>query len=67
MDWKDSPEQAAFRGEVRALIHDRLPQRYQDIIARDGAVGQVTGGWQQDRKLAAAGAYAASRALVSTI
>ena len=28
MDWADTPEQAAFRAEVRAFIGERLPERY---------------------------------------
>jgi len=50
MDWSDNPGQASFREEVRTLIQDRLPRRYREIVERDGAVGQITGGWQQDRK-----------------
>lgn len=29
MNWKDTPEQAAFREEVRAFIRDRFPAAYQ--------------------------------------
>ena len=29
MDWNDTPEQAAFRDEVRTFIQQKLPQRYQ--------------------------------------
>ena len=28
MDWSDTPEQTTFREEVRALIQERLPERY---------------------------------------
>ena len=28
MDWNDSPAQAEFRAEVRALIEQHLPERY---------------------------------------
>ena len=28
MDWADTPEQAAFRAEVRGVIEGRLPERY---------------------------------------
>src|SRR5262245_2078333 len=45
MDWNDTPEQAAFRQEVRTLIQDRLPERYQ----KAGEQGE-RGGWQSDRK-----------------
>jgi alkylation response protein AidB-like acyl-CoA dehydrogenase len=40
MDWKDTQEQAAFRGEVQQLITSGLPKRY-----REGH-----GEWVQDRK-----------------
>ncbi len=40
MDWKDTPEQAAFRREVQTLIETKLPARYQ--------AGH--GEWVQDRK-----------------
>ncbi|MYJ57593.1 MAG: hypothetical protein F4088_01500, partial [Chloroflexi bacterium] len=47
MDWRDTPEQAAFRGEVSALIDQRLPQRYRDFAAR-GAMPERA--WENDRK-----------------
>jgi alkylation response protein AidB-like acyl-CoA dehydrogenase len=59
MDWSDSPEQAAFREEVRTFIHDRLPERYRAVLEAeegDGASepgeegGEYAGGWQADRK-----------------
>ncbi len=40
MDWNDTPEQAAFRAEVKALIDNGLPEAYQ------GGKGE----WIQDRK-----------------
>jgi len=40
MDWKDTPEQAAFRAEVIELIDSGLPEAYQ------GGKGE----WVQDRK-----------------
>jgi len=40
MDWNDTPEQKAFRAEVRALIEDGLPARY-----RSGDENR----WQSDR------------------
>ncbi|TAK78076.1 MAG: hypothetical protein EPO16_04340, partial [Dehalococcoidia bacterium] len=44
MDWKDSPEQAAFRQEVRTLIQTKLPERYRV------SGGESEGGsWQVDR------------------
>ena len=45
MDWNDTPEQAAFRQEVRSLIQEKLPERYQ----KSGEEGE-RGGWQVDRK-----------------
>ncbi|MEZ4504095.1 MAG: acyl-CoA dehydrogenase family protein [Dehalococcoidia bacterium] len=45
MDWNDTPEQAAFRNEVRTLIQERLPERYK----KSGEEGE-RGGWQVDRK-----------------
>jgi len=47
MDWVDTPEQAAFRREVRALIESRLPARYREAAARGGP-GERT--WEFDRK-----------------
>ncbi len=40
MDWQDSADQAAFRTQVKDLIHAKLPQRY-----REG-----DGDWEHDRK-----------------
>ena len=45
MDWTDTPEQAAFRNEVRSLIADRLPRHYQ--MPRDAS---MEAGWDADRK-----------------
>lgn len=42
MDWVDSPEQATFRAEVRALISRELPERYRG--QRQDA------NWQRDRR-----------------
>jgi alkylation response protein AidB-like acyl-CoA dehydrogenase len=47
MDWRDSPEQAAFRAQVREVIETRLPQRYRDLAA-NGEVAQRA--WEFDRK-----------------
>ena len=47
MDWNDSPEQAAFRAQVRSFIQQRLPARYRDPAR---GTGLFEGGWQQDRK-----------------
>lgn len=47
MDWNDTPEQAAFRREVRSLIEERLPQRYKRMAAT-GSYGERQ--WEFDRK-----------------
>ena len=36
MDWIDSPEQAAFRVQVKELIDTRLPDRYQELARQGG-------------------------------
>jgi alkylation response protein AidB-like acyl-CoA dehydrogenase len=50
MDWNDTPEQAAFRQEVRTFIQTKLPPRYQR--RDDSEEGEEAGfyGWQNDRK-----------------
>ena len=47
MDWSDSGEQARFRGQVRTLIAERLPERY-----RRGGAGahRHERTWEFDRK-----------------
>ncbi len=47
MDWRDTPEQAAFRSEVSTLIESRLPRRYRDFAAH-GAMPERA--WENDRK-----------------
>jgi alkylation response protein AidB-like acyl-CoA dehydrogenase len=47
MDWKDTPEQAAFRAQVRDVIQKKLPRRYQDAAARGGPGERA---WEFDRK-----------------
>ncbi len=49
MDWKDTPEQAAFRAEVQDLIRQRLPARYRDEAAAGIARERA---WETDRKSA---------------
>ncbi|MEZ4501775.1 MAG: acyl-CoA dehydrogenase family protein [Dehalococcoidia bacterium] len=47
MDWADTPDQAAFRDEVRSFIQTRLPDRYR----KNGDTGGSEAvGWQADRK-----------------
>ena len=45
MDWDDTPEQAAFRTEVREMLAAKLPDRYR--MKRDQS---MEGGWDADRK-----------------
>ncbi len=47
MDWNDTPEQAAFRDQVRAVIEQRLPPRYQ-ALAQSAHEGERQ--WEFDRK-----------------
>jgi hypothetical protein len=47
MDWNDTPEQAAFRREVRQVIETKLPERYR-IAAASGGPGERA--WEFDRK-----------------
>src|SRR5688500_18683514 len=47
MDWKDSPEQAAFRAEVQQLVATRLPERYRSMAASGFMEGRT---WEWDRK-----------------
>ncbi|MYD65249.1 MAG: hypothetical protein F4X26_04590 [Chloroflexi bacterium] len=48
MDWSDTPEQAAFRQEVRALIDEHLPDLYRRM-RDDGTEEGYEGGWIADR------------------
>ncbi|MGH2583636.1 MAG: acyl-CoA dehydrogenase family protein, partial [Dehalococcoidia bacterium] len=47
MEWKDTPEQAAFRADVQAMIHTRLPERYRRLSATGDLEGRQ---WEWDRK-----------------
>jgi len=47
MDWKDSPEQAAFRARVREVVETKLPSRYQEAAVRGGPGERA---WEFDRK-----------------
>ncbi|MHB8578163.1 MAG: acyl-CoA dehydrogenase family protein [Dehalococcoidia bacterium] len=49
MDWRDSPEQAAFRAEVQAVVSSRLPERYKQLAAAGSLEGRA---WEFDRKSA---------------
>ena len=45
MDWADSPEQAAFRAEVRAMFAGRTPDYYRERAARG-----LDSDWSADRR-----------------
>ena len=47
MEWGDSPEQAAFRAEVRAFIGEALPGYYR-VRADDPRPRGLEGDWQED-------------------
>jgi alkylation response protein AidB-like acyl-CoA dehydrogenase len=51
MDWSDSPEQAAFRAEVRAFFQDRMPAIYK-ALAEEGRDDSWSGGWPYHVRLA---------------
>ncbi len=53
MDWADTPEQAAFRGEVRSFIHERFPESYRPDLESDQSVEpeDIPGyNWPADRR-----------------
>ena len=48
MDWSDTPEQAVFRQEVKALVGEHLPELYRRM--RDEGIEEgYEGGWIADR------------------
>jgi alkylation response protein AidB-like acyl-CoA dehydrogenase len=47
MDWRDTPEQAAFRHEVQEVIRTRLPERYREYARTGSLEGRA---WEFDRK-----------------
>ncbi len=47
MEWLDSPDQADFRAQVRAVIESRLPARYREMAASDAPTEEQP--WQVDR------------------
>ena len=59
MDWDDTPQQAAFRAEVRTFLRERLPARYREQAAEIGGEGER--GWQADRASEDPAARAAAR------
>ncbi|HRC63479.1 MAG TPA: acyl-CoA dehydrogenase family protein, partial [Dehalococcoidia bacterium] len=48
MDWNDSPEQAAFRDEVRSFVKDHLPEYYDRTRLQRGFVEEAERDWQWD-------------------
>jgi alkylation response protein AidB-like acyl-CoA dehydrogenase len=48
MDWSDTPQQAAFRAEVRQFIQGRMPDRYRRG-SDDEVTEELATGWQADR------------------
>lgn len=47
MNWKDTPEQAAFRREVQDVVQAKLPRRYKEAAASGGPGERA---WEFDRK-----------------
>ncbi len=64
MDWTDSPEQAAFRAEVKTLIADELPERYAELARRGSLPERV---WEFDRKSGEAEKESAARDWASAL
>ena len=52
MEWSDTPEQAAFREQVRSFIRERLPAYYGRSLAGGAHVGPFSENWGGDRKSA---------------
>ncbi|MBX7110813.1 MAG: acyl-CoA dehydrogenase family protein [Dehalococcoidia bacterium] len=67
MDWSDTPEQAAFREQVRKHIADRLPAYYRDAAIRLEAAIQPEADWQQDMMHGTPEAQAAARDWASAL
>ena len=42
MDWADTPEQAAFREQVRELVEGNLPEYYRTRLERNATVTAKT-------------------------
>ena len=61
MDWADSPQQAAFRTQVRALVEGSLPELYRRRAAAGRPRG-LGGAWHEDMRSADPEANAAARA-----
>ena len=48
MDWADSAEQAAFRGQVRDFVQERLPAYYRRLAEAKWSPGPRYESWQFD-------------------
>ena len=48
MDWNDTPDQAAFRANVRGFLEERLPAHYRDHDSRRHESSGLENDWQQD-------------------
>jgi alkylation response protein AidB-like acyl-CoA dehydrogenase len=62
MDWEDTPEQAAFRQEVRSFIEERLPAYY-----RTRPDDEPENDWQYDMSLGSPEAKAAAREWIDAL
>jgi len=60
MDWADTPEQAAFRNEIRTFLEGRLPAYYK-AKASDERPRGLEGDWQEDIVHGGPGAKAAAK------
>ncbi len=63
MDWDDSPEQAAFRQDVRTFIQERLPEFYRKPREDDDPETD----WQHDMSLGGPEAKAAAREWIDAL
>jgi alkylation response protein AidB-like acyl-CoA dehydrogenase len=63
MDWEDTPEQAAFRNEVRTFIQERLPAYYRQPREDD----EPENDWQFDMKNGSPEAKAAAREWIDAL
>ncbi len=59
MDWDDSEQQRAFRGEVRSFIRERLPEYYRRRALKVDAAGEHD--WQTDIAVGEPDAQAAAK------
>ena len=67
MDWSDSTEQAAFRGQVRDFIRERLPAYYRRLAEATWGPGPRYESWQFDLVCGDAEASGAARQWAETL